>query len=191
MKKKNKPFTVILVVVVGIVWVNVIIKVVDNLSAEQHAEDFFNSSSKNFMIPSLEERSFTLKVNYKDPFIRPLAIASHRVNSNGETQTTYVYDEEYIEAGYALPAETEVSSTKNNKNPHLAAASKPFVWPKITYHGIIRRSGNEDGLIVIKFNNELLKLRRGDEFHSDFKIEYVYRDSVLIRHQEDLKMFFR
>lgn len=163
---KNKAISTVLIIVVGVIWLNVIFKIVGNLSASEDESALDFTADTPLIIPTPEDRDFELATNYRDPFLNQM-----QSNSSAERN----------------PNRSNVPvSTK----PHMPVAPTP--WPKIHYYGIVKQTKGTGGIALIKVDNYTMNLKKGEGFYEDYVIAGLYRDSIVIRRgKKELKSFYR
>ena len=98
-----------------------------------------------------------LHANYRDPFqyqkqVRPIASGSF---SNTEVQ------------------------------PRRSLQSRPkpptFVWPKVTYHGLIRNRNSQKPLALIRVDGLVYNLRKGEEIFNGIIVKNITSDLVTLK----------
>lgn len=155
---KNKTFTVVLLIAVGIIWINVLLKLFDNLSTD-NANDLFGSfDSSSMHLPLPESRNFELICSYRDPFLNKSAPQTTS-SDNDHNSTTNTY----------------------TKTPPVQVSTISTPWPKIYYYGFVRQSNNEKAMGLLKVDGATLNLRAGDSFYEDYVIESIHRDSLVVK----------
>lgn len=163
---KNKAISVVLLIVVGIIWLNVIIKIVGNFSATEDNSVSDHIVDAPLLIPAPEDRDFELATNYRDPFLNQVK-STKKVSESPERS--------------AFPIHARTQSTQ---------APKP--WPKIHYYGIVKQTKGNGGLALIKVDNYSMNLKKGEGFYDDYEVYGVYRDSIVIRRgKKEYKSYYR
>ena len=92
---------------------------------------------------------------------------------------------------YKLISVNNNSTTKfKNKisKPVSSKISTPI--PTIQYFGIIKSSSKKDEMIIVKINNVVKKMRLNSEFEG-VKLKKVFKDSILISFNNNLKYIVR
>jgi hypothetical protein len=102
-----------------------------------------------------------LLLNYSDPFLRNMAKNSEAKNSNGA-----------------------ISLFKTNPEPE----KKIVVWPTISYGGIIENKSTQFAIIKI---DEKKVVTSQSQSVSGMVIKYIYKDSIIIEKEKELKTFFK
>jgi hypothetical protein len=154
---KNKIVTSVLLIVVGIIWINVLLKLFNNLTADNtdNSYDSFNSSAINLPLP--ESRNFELICAYRDPFLNKSTHSTTIDNNSSPTNTNSIASPIQIPSPITTP------------------------WPKIYYYGFVRQSNNEKAMGLLKVDGATLNLRAGDRFYEEYSIESIYRDSLVVK----------
>ena len=163
---KNKAISTILIIVVGIIWLNVIFKIVGNLSVIEDDGSVDFTVDVPLIIPTPEDRDFELTTNYRDPFLN-------------QAQSTTTTERDTERASFPI---------SNKSNAPLA----PSPWPKIHYYGIVKQTKSNGGLALIKVDNYTLNLKKGEGFYENYEVTGIYRDSIVIhRGKKEYKSFYR
>lgn len=102
-----------------------------------------------------------LLLNYSDPFLKNIAKNSEAENSNGA-----------------------ISLFKTNPEPE----KKVVVWPAISYGGIIENKSTQ--FAIIKIDEKKVVTSQGQSV-SGMVIKYIYKDSIIIEKEKELKTFFK
>lgn len=165
---KNKFVSVVLLIVVGIIWINVIVKIVGNLTADSETPESALYQDTPILLPKAEDRNFELFCDYRDPFLGKPSGVSLRGNDTDPDQYTN-----------RVPATTP---------PPPATRS----WPNIRYFGIVKRTHSKGGTGLVKVDNFTMNLKTGDGFYEDYIIQSMNRDSIVIsRGKSERKTFYR
>lgn len=70
--------------------------------------------------------------------------------------------------------------------------NKPkYDWPIIHYVGRIQKTNSSHPLAIIQIDGIQLFVRNNDEIFGDFRIKKIGRDSVVIKHKQEFKTFWR
>lgn len=191
---KNKPLMIGLLIVVVVIWGNVIFKFVNNMGAKDESWDAF-MTEQSIQLPTPEDLDFDLMIDYPDPFLIARKKTTQSTNKE-DLAFERAFEEEISNASSIVRAQTKRENNQvNNKQEQLPPSHRlrPFKWPNISYHGVVKRQGNPtSGLLMVKINNELINVRQGDYFLGDFKITRSWRDSVeIINESMETKMFYR
>ena len=88
---------------------------------------------------------------------------------------------------YSIPKKESVSR-KYQKNS--GALSKTIVWPKIEYFGFVKNENNKNPLALLKINNELKRIRKGENYNG-LVIKTVFSDSIIILNGVDKRVFVK
>lgn len=163
---KNKAFTYILIVVVGVVWYQVFLRVKSNFETEDALPQRPLSSITSRKI--LKPADFQLQANYRDPFTGKLASAENiPVNPNNNP--------------------TPVASTAPKPKPQPVIVS----WPSIRYFGLVRKTSSKDPRTVIAIDGMIYKVKQGEQVLDNIYIQKVTRDFVEIRYRKETKTFYK
>jgi hypothetical protein len=193
---KNKPLIILLLFVVSLIWGNIIYKFIKNIGNED--TDWLNNeiAIQNLKIPSAKELDFQLILNYDDPFL-----VARKKNNTNKNKEEIAFDKAFEEeinprSISSVNQGVEIRNRFNQNDKHSAITSnrvRPFKWPKISYHGVVKRTDNKNsGLLMVKFNDKLINIRQGEYFMGDFKITKCWRDSIqIINERFETKTFCR
>lgn len=163
---QNRAISIVLIVVVGVIWINVILKIVGNFSSSDDTSSVNYSLDAPLLIPTPEDREFELTSNYRDPFLNQVKVTSTFIRNPEPT---------------VRPIQTTIPS------PHV-----PKPWPKIHYFGIVKQTTGNSGIALIKVDNFSMNLKKGEGFYEDYEVHGIYRDSIVIRRgKKELKSFYR
>lgn len=90
----------------------------------------------------------------------------------------------------AIPIKKISTIKASNKisKPTLSKIMTPI--PTIQYFGIIKSSSKKDEMIIVKINNVVKKMRLNSEFEG-VKLKKVFKDSILISFNNNLKYIVR
>lgn len=159
---KNKGLTYLLLLVVGVIWYQVFFRIKSNLEGDDGPPATGNSFALSDI--RIKRDTFSLQANYRDPF------------------------------GGKMSASSQADTVKRVK---IAAESRPKVYPveqnwvKIRYYGLIKKTDSKDPLAVLNIDNEQFFLRKGDDVFDGYKIQAIYRDSVLISYGKKSRYFYK
>lgn len=123
----------------------------------------FNSGNADVLSSDsvLYPKQQKLLLNYSDPFLKNIAQSSKAENSNGA-----------------------ISLFKTNPEPE----KKVVVWPTISYGGIIENKSGQ--LAIIKIDEKKIVTSQSQTV-GGMVIKYIYRDSIVIEKEKELKTFFK
>lgn len=91
---------------------------------------------------------------------------------------------------------TGVLTRKNKKNTTttkkriLSIPEEKFSWPSLQYYGIVGRNEGKDLRGLIKFDNEIIRLKVGD-IQDNIQIRHLYPDSLVVSYKRNLKTIKR
>ena len=149
---KNRKTAYFLVPVVLAIWGMIGWKVYAAIGGNN--KDSSIPSVQKKVKPSASEISDTIELiaNYRDPFLDKSVV----INDNSKPKI------------------------QNSKLPQVKVADPPNVsvsWPKIIYHGLIRKSGSEKTLGFLSVDGKSHFVQMGDEA-GEVKVGKIWKDSV-------------
>ena len=161
---KSKGFTYLLLIVVAIIWYNVFFRIKENIMGENLPVTDNTTIAK--MYKTQPRKEFTLKANYRDPFI-----------SKGSS-------------GSIAPTNTTPQLTVQPvfKEPKLPPPPKIHHWPKIKYFGTVKNNSSKKALCIVNIDDMLFNLREGESVLDGIVIKKIYRDSLYIQQGKNFKM---
>lgn len=163
---KSKGLTYGLIVVVGIVWYQVFMRVKSNFDADATVpvQPMAGVLSRKIVKPD----PFQLRADYRDPFSGSLAGATDPLSTTNVNQA-------------AKPPEATVPKPK----------PQPVVvpWPSIKYYGLVRKTTSEHSLTMLAIDGYFYKVKQGDQVLDDIYILKVTRDYVQVRYRKEVKTF--
>ncbi len=164
---RNKKTTYLLIGLVVIVWGAIVYQIFDHVKGVDPIDSgllaFQNDSTF-----SLVDSSYTLKLNYKDPFLKGGYVAS----------TT---------AGPKAVENNSRSGIRRRIRQATPPPTKPaIVWPEIVFSGIILNDKTNEELGLIQIGESSYLFREG-ETRKDLHLLNLYPDSVQVKFQEEIK----
>jgi hypothetical protein len=166
---KNKGLTYGLLIVVGVVWYQVFIRVRSNIvGGDEAAVVQPVQATQQFM---KRRESFELAANYRDPF----------TGRHSATEASVVSPDPGPGAMSAQPAAPRPPKP----------SPPPFIWPSIRYFGLVRETKSSTPLTVLSIDGEYYRLRQGERALDDILVKKTCRDSVVIQYQRRTKVFYK
>jgi hypothetical protein len=162
---KSKALTYVMVIIVGIIWYQVFFRVKDNLSGEDTEIPKPNESFASVRIISRD--TVDLNVDYRDPFnyekmARPVAIGN------------------------------DMNDFDRNPRPIPQRSRKPeFVWPKVTYHGLIRNRSSKSPLGLVRLDGLVYHLRIGEEIYNEIYVKSIGTEELVLRYKKLSKAIYK
>lgn len=162
---KSKGLTYGLLILVGIIWYQVFIRVKSNFSNEEAISVQQNAPifQKNIRKP----KSFGLKANYPDPFHTGGAVKR-------QIQT------QIINPG---PPPKNKSKLKQKENS--------VYWPEIKYYGFVRNTNSKSPRAIVSIDGHLFKLLEGDEVFDNIRIVQATADELSVKYKGETNTFFK
>jgi hypothetical protein len=162
---KNKGLTYGLIVVVGVVWYQVFMRVKSNFDAEEFVPQ--RTMEGVYARKIVKPEAFKLQADYRDPFSGSLAgatVESPPANTN-------------------LPATPVVSMPKPKPEPVYVQ------WPSIRYYGLVRKTTSASARTLVAIDGSFYKVREGEHVLDNIYIQKVTRDYVVVKYQKETKTF--
>lgn len=160
---KNKGLTYGLIVVVGIIWYQVFVRVKSNFEAEATAPALAeNTLNKR---PVQKPKSFRLQANYRDPFTGKMTLS--------DPVATPVPDPNALPPGPPPPKPEPVI----------------IQWPAIRYYGLVRKTTAKDPRTLLSIDGNFYKVKQGEQLLDNILILKVTRDYVQIRYKKEVRTF--
>lgn len=163
---KNKGLTYGLIVVVGIVWYQVFMRVKSNFDADATPppQPMAAVLARKIVKPD----DFRLRADYRDPFSGSLAGAMDPVPATNVNQTLL---------------KPEASAPKPKPQPVVVP------WPSIKYYGLVRKTSSEHSLTMLAIDGYFYKVRQGEQVLDDIYIVKVTRDYVQVKYRKEVRTF--
>lgn len=164
--RMKKVINIGLIVFVLALWGTIVYRYVNNYFYSQSSiiEEDFNQYS---LIKINKRDTFNLANLNRDPFLG---------------KTTNKYKPISINNNSTIKVSNKISKPISSK------ISTPI--PTIQYFGIIKSSSKKDEMIIVKINNVVKKMRLNSEFEG-VRVKKVFKDSVLISFNNNLKYIVR
>jgi hypothetical protein len=164
----KKRLNIILILVVLGLWGTVAFKSLNNFFPSENNVFGGITSSQNFNLTKIEKDTFSLENLKRDPFLDK-----------------------------ALSRETNVVSLKSSvSHPKVVAKPKPVenlkpmqVWPQVSYYGYIKSQQKTEELILVKIENNLLKVRKNQNIEG-LIIKRIFKDSIEIVFNKQKKFVY-
>lgn len=162
---KNKALTYVLLLVVGVIWYQVFFRVKNNLTADETNIPQPNQSLASVRIISRD--TIDLNVDYRDPF-------------------------RYEKMARPVTSSDDVSRSSRGSHRVQRIPTKPeFVWPKVTYHGLIRNRESTAPLGLIRVDGMVYNLRIGDEIFNEIYVKSIEKDELVVRYKKLTTAFYK
>lgn len=150
-----------MLVVVGFIYFKLFVRISSNISEESTAPVAQIDEMKIEDIRS--KKSFRLKANYPDPFLKSTRIAPKPTAGQDPN---------------ALPP-----APKPKKE-------KPVVyWPSIKYYGLVQKTSSKKPRAVLSVDGVIYKVYANDEIFDSFLIKSIKRENIVISFQKETKTF--
>lgn len=163
---KNKGLTYGLIIVVGVVWYQVFMRVKSNFETEDAVPT--HAANNVFARRIVKPDAFALKADYRDPFSGSLAGA--------------------VAAEHAAPdPNSQVQPVVNVPKPKPEPVYVP--WPAIRYYGLVRKTTSTSARTLISIDGSVYKVREGDQVLDNIFIKKVTRDYVVVTYRKETKTF--
>lgn len=157
---KNKRFTYVLLLVVGFIYFKLFVRISSNISDESSLPVTQVDELKLENIRT--KKSFHLKANYADPFLKAGRIS------------------------------VKPTGSLNNGNEPLPEPpkkkEKPIVyWPAIKYYGIVQKTSSKKPRALISIDGTMYKIYVGEEIIDGIIIKSINRERMLVSYQKESK----
>ncbi len=156
---KNKRFTYVLLVVVGFIYFKLFVRISSNISDETDAPV---AQMDQMQLDDIRtKKSFRLKANYQDPFLKASRIVQ-KPNQNN-----------------------------NNENiappPPKKKEKPPVFWPAIKYYGIVQKTSSKKPRALISIDGTMYKIYPNEEIFDGIIIKSIQRESMVVSFQKEIK----
>ena len=159
---KNKRFTYVLLVVVGFIYFKLFVRISSNISEESNVPPARVDEMK---IEDIRvKKSFRIKANYPDPFLKTSRIVQKPDPNNNENT--------------APP-------TPPKKKEKL-----PVYWPVIKYYGLVQKTSSKKPRALISIDGTMYKIYAGEEIIDGIIIKSIRRENMLVSYQKETKTIF-
>lgn len=159
---KNKKLTYILLPLAALLWGIIIYKIVSYKTDEP--EIYYSGDTKEKQTEKTNEPdTFSLYANYKDPFL--YKIPSYKPYKHKKTNNKNI---------------------RKNRQIKRNIEKKVIKWPKIVYGGMIKNQPSDRIIVIVKVNNSE-KLMREGEIVDSVQLLKVYRDSIRVKLNNEIK----
>ncbi len=160
--KNNKITQYLLLILVIVLWAMIFYRI---FFKEEDGLPLKLSNDKTMVEEEVFKDTFSLNLNYKDPFLK------YSYTENNET----------------LEQEVTVKRVESKPIPILVKeVEKEVVWPSIKYGGLIKNSNTGKQVIVLSFNNKESIYSIGDQYNG-IKIRKIYKDSVVLEYNNKFR----
>lgn len=92
---------------------------------------------------------------------------------------------------FGIQVKNEITETESNVEVQRPVVKEQFVWPSIKFIGRVQKTNSSNPLAIVRIDGIQLFVRKNDELFGDFRIKKIGRDSVVIRHKNESKIFWR
>lgn len=165
---KEKQLKYVLMGVVALIWGFVIYKYFFWQPASELAGPVKNVDLSPLSEAEQSPDTFSLRLDYRDPFL------------------SKVYASRSF-APAAVPAPNSSAAVAARPQAPPPPVLEPE-WKSISYHGLIKESGGDKALGLLRFKNRSYSIQAGDMVEA-FEIKAMWKDSVLIRHEKEARVY--
>jgi len=165
---KNKKLVYILLPVAILIWGGIIFKII-SYYFDKNTPDIVMTDNTMMNFPKNAIDTFSLLLNYPDPFLKSMAVFSNPGNVS--------YQRNNSKSTVGL----------NNRN------TKEIVkvnWPAIVYGGIIKNKESKKTCSIVKINGVEHIMSVGDVYN-DVHLLKLYKDSVVVSFKNNKKTFVK
>ncbi len=163
--RMKKIINIVLIVFVLTLWGTIIYRYVNNFF---YSQDLKIENYNQYSLIKINKRdTFNLGNLNRDPFLGKTTKKYKLISVNNNSTTKF---------------KNKISKPVSSK------ISTPI--PIIQYFGIIKSSSKKDEMIIVKINNVVKKMRLNSEFEG-VKLKKVFKDSILISFNNNLKYIVR
>lgn len=165
---KNKKSTYLLIVAVLVIWGAIIFRIFSHV----HGTDDVDTVPLTFQPDStfmLADSGYTLKLNYKDPFLKGGYLASAPSANNSVQKNT-----------------TSNIRRRIRQNQTPEPVKQAVVWPEIVFSGIILNDKTNEELGLVQIGESSYLFREG-EIKNELHLLNLYPDSIQVKFQEEVK----
>jgi hypothetical protein len=161
---KNKGFTYGLLIVVGIVWYQVFVRIKSNLSSDD--VEVVEPMNNNISFKNIKKRKrIYIAANYRDPFLNSIK---------------------------AQDKKDSIQKTGISVAPTPVIKEKRYVdWPKIKYHGFVRNTDSKKPRVIIEIDNYMYKLQVGESVLDNIMIIKADNEFVKVGYQKEIKIVYK
>ena|GEM_PF-1099554 len=164
---KGKGLTYALVLIVGVIWYQVFIRVKSNLVADEATTTSLTGTANGKRLSKREQ--FSLQANYRDPFTGNLSAAS----DNAAAPVVNNLPPQFIEP------------------PQPKPKPLPPQWPAIRYYGLVRKTTSSLPRTLLNIDGAFYQLKQGDAVLDNILVKKTYRDSVVINYRKQNRTFYK
>lgn len=158
---KNKGLTYALILVVGIVWYQVFVRVKSNFVAEEVA---LNPQTMLYSKKIVKPQDFKLQANYRNPFSGSLNTDLNK------------------------PINPNPSATLLKKVPEVKIPAT-IIWPIIKYYGLVRKTTSNQPRSLLSIDGDFFRLKQGETVLDNILVKTVTRDSVVVKYRGIVRVF--
>ena len=164
---KNKKIAYLLLPLVIFIWGAIAYKIIRNYLGNNSPEILFNQN-ENIIQSKNKIDTFSLLLNYPDPFLKNQVASNYQPSNNNPQKTT-----------------TNKTTTANNKKEN-----NPVKWPTILYCGNIKNKNNNKICSIIKINGTENIMYVG-EVCNEVRLVKVFKDSVIVNYKNQNKTIIK
>jgi hypothetical protein len=158
---KKKQFSIVLIILVGIIWYNVFLRVKSNFVAE---DSLLQIVKTNTIRPLKKRETFVLDLDFIDPFLK--------------TGNSSLQDD--------LDVVDEASSEPDEYIP-----PPPLKWPNIKFIGIIKKQGSTHPLVLLNVDKKLFKIKPLEHIYGELSLSKVFRDSIEMKFGDEKQFYMK
>lgn len=149
-----------MLVVVGFIYFKLFVRISSNISEESNVPVAQVDEMKLESIQS--KKTFHLKANYADPFLKSGRIATKPTGMAGNENVA--------------PPEPP----KKKEKP-------PVYWPAIKYYGIVQKTTSKKPRALISIDGTMYKIHPNEEIFDGIVIKSISRESMVVSFQKETR----
>jgi hypothetical protein len=160
---KNKKFTYVLLVVVGIIYYNLFVRIKGNLEVEETLSQ--NNQIRNIELSNFKQpESFDLSGQYVDPFLK--------------------------KTNLSIPLDS-IRKVNNNNQPKPKKEKPIVIWPNIKYYGLVRNTDVKNPRAILSIDGTVFKIGANEELYDGILIKKISKENIEVLFQRETKSFGR
>jgi hypothetical protein len=165
----KKRLNIILILLVLGLWGTVAYKSLNRFFPSEDIVLNDTISNQNFNLKKIEKDTFTFKNLNRDPFLdKALVVKTNPV---------------VLKSTAPRPKTTTI--------PKPIVNSKPLpIWPQVSYYGYIKSHQKTEELILVKIDNNLLKVRKNQNIDG-VVIKRIFKDSIEVLFNKEKKFVYK
>lgn len=149
---KNKKLSVVMITIVVAVWGMVIYKLVESFFPKEEKVEIPVVNKNDYTIQKVQADTFSISLNYRDPFLHRSASASTNNNT---------------------PKKANSTATAPKPAPQPSSIN----WPAIVYNGMIKNKTSNKLQAMIQVNGQSHLMKTGDAV-AGIIIKSITKDSI-------------